>query len=254
MSIEICHETVYTVGSRFIIHFERKAFFMKIKKEQIVELSHPLLCGRENFPYEAILGEESRLWPDNWYIECTATLAAHAGTHVEVPYHHDIHGMDCMTFPVDRLIGECTVIDCRGKAPGEEITLEDVQKAAGQIQKGDIVFLFTGYDQYFRKENWQPYPPLSMEALQWLMQYEPRIIGTDASGVEITDGYDAEGRMHELFGEPIHVTCFKNNIAIVESLTNLGAILGDRTTVFVLSLPMQGMDASPCRIVAIRDI
>lgn len=227
---------------------------MKFKKEQIVELYHPLLDGAENFPYEAQLGEESRMWPKNWYIECTATLAAHAGSHVEVPYHHLVDGADCATFPVENLIGECTVINCLGKEPGEEITLEDVKKVEDTIEEGDIIFLYTGYDKYFRKPNWQPYPPLSEEALDWLLQYKPKIIGTDASGVEITDGYDEEGRMHEIFGEPIHVKCFTNGVAIVESLTNLGAIDGMRTTVFVLGLPMQGMDASPARIIAIKDL
>ena len=227
---------------------------MKIRKEQIVDLSHRLLRRKEAFPYDANCTADSRLKPDNWYIESVATLGSHAGTHVEVPYHHDFRGDDCLKFPIHNLIGECTVIDCRGKAPGEEITLEDVKKAEGRIQDGDIVFLYTGYDQYFRQENWQPYPPLSMEALNWLLQYHPKVIGTDASGVELTDGYDEKGRMHELYGEPIHVTCFRHGIAIVESLTNLGAIAHERTTVFILSLTMQRMDASPCRIVAIRDL
>lgn len=226
---------------------------MKIRKEKIVDLSHRLLRRKEAFPYDANCTVDSRLKPDNWYIESVATLGSHAGTHVEVPYHHDFRGDDCLKFPVDRLIGECTVIDCRGKAPGEEITLEDVKKAESRLQDGDIVFLYTGYDKFFRKKNWQPYPPLSMEALQWLLQYHPKVIGTDASGVELTDGYDEKGRMHELYGEPIHVTCFQNNVAIVESLTNLEAILEERPTVFILSLPMQRMDASPCRIVAIRE-
>ena len=226
---------------------------MKIRKEQIVDLSHRLLRRKEVFPYDANCTADSRLKPDNWYIESVATLGSHAGTHVEVPYHHDIVGDDCLKFPIDCLIGECTVIDCRGKEPGEEITLEDVKKVEGRIQDGDIVFLYTGYDAYWRQENWQPYPPLSLEALQWLLQYHPKVIGTDASGVELTDGYDEKGRMHELYGEPVHVTCFKHGIAIVESLTNLGAILDERTTVFILALPMQRMDASPCRIVAIRE-
>jgi arylformamidase len=93
-----------------------------------------------------------------------------------------------------------------------------------------------------------------MEALEWLLQYHPKIIGTDASGVELSDGYDEDGRMHELFGEPIHVKRMTNYTAIVESATNLGAIAGIRTTVFILALPMQGMDASPCRIVALKDV
>jgi hypothetical protein len=33
------------------------------------------------------------------------------------------------------------------------------------------------------------------EALEWLLQYHPKIIGTDASGVELSDGYDEDGRM-----------------------------------------------------------
>ena len=227
---------------------------MKFRNEQIVDLSHRLFRRKENFPYDANCTADSRLKPDNWYIESIATLGSHAGTHVEVPYHHDMTGADCLQYPLENLIGECTVIDCRGKEPGEEITLEDVKKAEGQIQKGDIVFLFTGYDQYFRLPNWQPYPPLSLEALDWLLQYEPKIIGTDASGVELTDGYDEEGRMHELYGEPVHVTCFKHGVAIVESLPNLEAILGQRTTVIIPALAMQWMDACPCRIIAIKDV
>lgn len=227
---------------------------MKINNSQIVDLSHRLLRRQENFPYDANATPDSRFDPDNWYIECVAKLGAHAGTHVEVPYHHELGGEDCMTFPVENLIGECTVIDCLGKQPGEEITLSDVKKAADRLEDGDIVFLHTGYDKLFRKPNWQPYPPLSREALDWLLQHHPKVIGTDASGVELTDGYDEAGRMHELYGEPIHVTCFQHHVAIVESLTHLEAIAQERTTVFILSLPMQRMDASPCRIVAVRGI
>lgn len=232
---------------------------MKIQKGQIVELSHPLVRRQDHFPYDANCTPDSRMrspvsQPENWYIESVATLAGHAGTHIEVPYHHGFGKADCMNYPTEHLVGECTVINCLGKQPGEEITLEDVKKAEGRIQKGDIVFLYTGYDQYFRTEDWQPYPPLSLEALNWLLQYEPKVIGTDASGVELTDGYDEKGRMNELYGEPIHVTCFDHNVAIVESLTNLCAIENLRTTVFLLALPMQRMDASPIRAIAIKDL
>ena len=231
---------------------------MKINKDQIVELYHNLRRRSEVFKYDANCCTSSRMKqpasdPNNWYIESKAWFDAHVGTHVEVPYHHMFTGKDCMTYPTENLLGECTVINCLGKQPGEEITLEDVKKVEDTIQEGDIVFLYTGYDKYFYTDNWQPYPPLSLEALDWLLQYKPKIIGTDASGVELTDGYDDKGRMHELYGEPVHVKCFENNVAIVESLTNLGAIDGKRTTVFVLGLPMQRMDASPVRAIAIID-
>ena len=58
----------------------------------------------------------------------------------------------------------------------------------------------------------------------------------------------------ELDGEPNHVACFANGTAIVESLTNLEAIADCRPTVFVLALKMEKMDASPVRIIAIKDL
>lgn len=217
---------------------------MKFKKEQIVELSHPLINNKEHFTYVAKPEDISLMRRDYWYLECTATLCAHAGTHVEVPYHHMIDGMDCMAFPVERLIGEAIVINCLGKKAGDPITLQDVKKAEGRIEKGDMIFLYCGFDKYFRTDDWEPYPYITPEALEWMLSYEPKCIGTDASGVEVPG---------VLNGEPIHVTCFKKGVAIIESMTNLGAIENERTTAFVLALPMQGMDASPVRIVAIRD-
>ncbi len=226
---------------------------MKIRKEQIVSLSHTLYNdGNEHFPYEAeTMGRMNK----DWYIECVCKMGSHCGTHVEVEYHHDQFGRDVSKYPVEDLIGEGIVIDVTGKAPGDPITVEDVKPYADRIQKGDIIFLHTGYDAVYRDEkNWQPYPYVELETLNWLLQYEIKVLGTDASGVEITDGYDAKGRMHELYGEPIHVTCFKNHCAIVESLTNLGAIEGERVTFFILPVPAEGMDAFPCQIIAVRDI
>ena len=112
---------------------------MKFKKEQIVELSHPLINNKEHFTYVAKPEDISLMRRDYWYLECTATLCAHAGTHVEVPYHHMIDGMDCMAFPVERLIGEAIVINCLGKKAGDPITLQDVKKAEGRIEKGDMI-------------------------------------------------------------------------------------------------------------------
>lgn len=225
---------------------------MNFAKGQIISLSHPLYDnGQEHFPYAVEC--KGRMNKD-WYIECVCTLGSHCGTHVEVPYHHDQYGQDIKDFPVENLIGECVVLNVEGKQSGEAITAEDLQKYEDQIHENDIVFLHTGYDKVYRQENWQPYPYVSEDALAFLLRYKIRVLGTDASGIEIVDGYSASGRMKELYSEPIHVTCFKNNVAIVESLTNLGEIEGLRTTVFILPVPAENMDAFPCQIIAIKDL
>ena len=220
---------------------------MQFTKDQLIELSHPILVGKENFPYEPHpLGFVS---PDHWYIECICTIGSHVSTHIEVPYHRDEHGVDCKDWPVEKLVGEAVVLDCLGKKPRQPITLEDVKKQAHRIHEGDMIFLHTGYDKFFREENWQPYPQIDQDALAFLLSFKPKIIGTDASGSEIPGE-----KTQELDGEPNHVACFANGTAIVESLTNLEAIADCRPTVFVLALKMEKMDASPVRIIAIKDL
>ncbi len=220
---------------------------MQFTKDQLIELSHPILVGKENFPYEPHpLGFIS---PDHWYIECICTIGSHVSTHIEVPYHRNEHGVDCKDWPVEKLVGEAVVLNCLGKKPREPITLEDVKKQAHRIHEGDMIFLHTGYDKFFREENWQPYPQIDQDALAFLLSFKPKIIGTDASGIEIPGE-----KTQELDGEPNHVACFANGTAIVESLTNLEAIADCRPTVFVLALKMEKMDASPVRIIAIKDL
>ena len=220
---------------------------MRFKNEQLIELSHPLLADQECFPYHPYpAGHTSK---NHWYIETLLMMDSHIGTHIEIPYHRDEYGMDCKDWPLEKLIGEATVINVLGKEAGSPITLEDVKKYESVIQTGDMIFLYTGYDKYFHTPDWQPYPYIAEDALSWLLSFKPKAIGTDASGIELP-GIDTQ----ELPGEPNHVNCFKNGTAIVESLTNLGAIENIRTTVFILIPRAEKMDAFPARIIAVKDL
>lgn len=220
---------------------------MTFTKDQLIELSHPILVGKENFPYEP--HPCGYVLPDHWYIECLCTIGSHVSTHIEVPYHRFIDGTDCKDWPVEKLIGEAVTINCLGKQPREPITLEDVTAARDRIREGDFIFLHTGYDKYFREENWEPYPYIAPDALDFLLSFKPKAIGTDASGIELPGT-----KTNELEGEPNHVACLTSGTAIIESLTNLEAIADCRPTVFVLALKMEKMDASPVRIIAIKDL
>lgn len=220
---------------------------MLFQPEQLIELSHPLLADKECFPYHPYPAGYTSA--KEWYIETLCMICSHIGTHIEVPYHKDEHGLDCKDWPLEKLIGEAIVINVLGKQPKEPITLEDVKKYEGKIHEGDFIFLYTGYDQYFHTDNWQPYPHIAEDALAWLLSFHPKAIGTDASGIELP-GIDTQ----ELPGEPNHVACFSNGTAIIESLTNLKAIENCRPTVFVLIPMAEQMDAFPARIIAIKDL
>ncbi len=224
---------------------------MIFKKEQLVDLSFPIIKGKENFKYESQVfdcmevdphGSFHR--PDIWYVESEFTMSSHVGTHVEVPFHHERYGLDCATFPLESLVGEAVVLNCLGKKAGEAITLEELKKYEGRIKKNDFVFLYTGFDKKYRDEDWEPYPNLTVEAAEWLMSYDLKGIGTDASTIEVqvTDC------------QPVHTAVFSKNGCIIESLTNLEKIDGLRVTVFLLALKMEGVDACPIRALAIKDL
>lgn len=227
---------------------------MNIKKENIVELSHVLESGKENFNFQTKFKDVVELDPnaghaahreDVWYIESEVIMHSHAGTHVELPFHHLEQGADAAEYPIENLIGEAVVINCLGKKAGEMISLEEIKRYEEKIKYGDMIFFYTGFDRYFHEKDWEPFPYIQKEAIEWLLTtYNPRIIGTDASGIEVP-GTDYQ---------PNHTGCFENNTAIVESLTNLEAIDGLRTTVFVLPLAMKRVDSCAVRIVAIKNL
>ena len=68
-------------------------------------------------------------------------MSSHCGTHIEFPYHHNRHGMDAGSFPLERLIGDCLLLDFTHKRAGdadtgEAMTLEEIRAYEGEIKPG----------------------------------------------------------------------------------------------------------------------
>ena len=214
---------------------------MKLDYSKVVDLSHRILQDQENFGFRSVFSGTNR--PD-WYVMSDILMGSHVGTHVEVPRHHAKDGLDCLDYPLENLIGACVTLDCSGKEADEPITLEEVMRYKDLIREGDMIFLWTGFDRYHRTERWRDYRYIAEDAMEWLISFHPKAIGVDAFGIEIPG---------ENTGEPNHMRCFDRNIAVVEALDNLEQIKNTRTTVLMLILPMEGVDACPVRAIAIRE-
>ena len=220
-----------------------------MRKHAIIELSHRMIPGKENFKLEARTYDVTEELPevvhrqDIWYVLSEVTMSSHTGTHVEFPYHHWKEGADAADYPIENLIGEAVVLDFSHKKNREAITLDELKAHAGRIREGDIIFIRTDLDRFFRTERWEEQPYITPEAMGWLMDtFKPKVIGTDASGFEVP-GTDYQ---------PNHLSMFQRGIAMVESATNLAAVGDERMLVFILPLPIKGIDACPVRIVALR--
>ena len=220
-----------------------------MEKNKIIELSHRIIEGKENFKLEVNVDDVTNVLPevthrpDVWYILGEVTYCTHVGTHIEVPFHHKKEGDDVADFPVHRLIGPLKVLDFSHKNNLDVITLDELKVHERLINEGDIVFFRTGMDEYFRTERWNEQPYLTEEANQWLIDKKVACVGTDAAGMEIPD----------TDFQPNHQAIFEAGIPMIESLTNLKQIDPQQDYyVFILPLPIEGLEASPLRVVAIR--
>jgi arylformamidase len=219
-----------------------------MKKEDIVELSQRIVKGREFFKLETKLIDVTTIEPDVkhredvWYVSSEVTFSTHVGTHIEAPYHHLKTGVKVADLDLHKLVGDCVVLDFSRKKDGEGITLEEIRAHEGRVKKDDLVFILTDRDKLYGTKEWQESPYITEEALGWLIAKQIACFGSDAANMEVprTDY------------QPIHTALFKAGIPMIESLTNLRAVMGGGYVVFILPLAIAELDASPLRIIAMK--
>lgn len=216
-----------------------------------------MVPGKEEFPLEIetfnadeVMAKTSRASThtierraDIWYIIQEVKMSSHVGTHVEFPYHHVKNGKDAADYPLDRLIGEAVLFDFSHKKKDEEITKQEILDSGVEVRKGDIALIRTDMHKLWKTDKAHDRPVLSLEATSYLVE-EVGIhsIGTDATGLEVRGRDD----------QPVHVMLFENDVAMVESLTNLDQLKSTRFEVLILPLPVEGMDSCPVRALAIE--
>ena len=171
----------------------------------------------------------------------------HEGTHIDPPYHFVENGATIDEIPVDTLIAPGFIFRVPGVKPGEAISLEKVLasgKAPEDLQ-GYIVIIDSGWGNNATPETYYSKAPyLSQQLADWLVAKRVRAVGL----VNPPDKVDPPPRHGDA---PIHRTLLGNNVLIIENLTNLDAIVGDRFTVIALPLKLARGCGGPTRVVAV---
>ena len=219
------------------------------EKKRIVDLSHTLLPGREEYRLEVknkfvdeFLPEYHRSKED-WYIMSEVIMWSHVGTHLEAPFHHLKEGKDVSEIPLSRLIGEATVLDFSHKKTNEPIKREELEEVGKDVKEKDIVIIKTGLDRFYRTPKAHDRPYLSLEAVKWLVEKKIACLATDASGFEIRGVND----------QPNHRLLFQNDIPVIEHLTNLDKLTKKRFFLIALPWKVKGLDSSPVRVIGIEE-
>lgn len=210
----------------------------------------------------------------------------HTGTHIDAPIHYAESGKHLGEIPLADLVGTGLVIDLRPiTRPWAYYSLDDVLKcvpAGEEIREGDIVVLYTGWDQY----NWTKptrddvmyfdrHPGPRPEVIDYLID-EKKIkwIGADLASMdhslyvrvrwmrpdlvrefEQMYGTSVEEFLPEKDFEYVHYRTARNNVCMLENLGGeLAEVAGQRVTIGAFPWRWENGEGCVCRVAAFLDL
>jgi kynurenine formamidase len=180
---------------------------------------------------------------DNQYNLELLFLSSHTGTHIDAPYHFTKTGLKIHQIPLNRLIGNALLIKTR-KGKDQEITkrdLLDFEHKYGKIKNSSSVFFFTGWQKNLKKNNYfLNNPGLSKSATKYLVSKKINLVGIDSPSID--RGINNQFSTHKILA--------KNNILIVENLSNLEKISKFNFDYIILPLKLKNASGSPVRAIA----
>jgi kynurenine formamidase len=197
----------------------------------------------------------------------SVTMGAHAGTHVDAPWHYfpTSGGKRAKTIdeiPLEWFYHDGVVLDMRHKPRGSGVTVDDLQKALAKIKykskPWDIVMIQTGADKLWGEpEYFEAGCGMTRESTLWLIEQGVRVMGIDAWGWDrpfwaIKEEFTKTGDKSVLWGA--HFVGKDKEYSHIEKLANLDKLpkpFGFKVACFPVKLT--GGSAGWARVVAILE-
>ncbi len=211
---------------------------------KIIDLTHIIKPDMPVFPGT----ETPTILPTNTiakdgFAETKLSMYSHIGTHIDAPSHMQAEADSLEQLDISHFVGKAVILDFT-EINGSEITKETLLKHKDKLKELDFIILKTGWSKYWGSDKYfGKFPYLTEEAAEWLVSLKLKGIGIDAISID-----DMETRTF-----PIHYMLFKNNMIVIENLTNLESA-GEEIFIFsCLPLKYENADGSPVRAIAIKD-
>lgn len=185
----------------------------------------------------------SKIKTDGYNLELLF-LSSHTGTHLDAPFHFDKKGFKIHQIHPSRLISDTILIKMR-KGSNQLISKTDItnfEKKYEIIENDSTIIFVTGWQKNLRKKSFfTNNPGLSLSAAKYLISKNANLIGIDSPSID--RGSDRKFSVHKILA--------KNNVLIVENLSNLEKISRIHFKLIVLPLKLKDATGSPVRAIAI---
>jgi kynurenine formamidase len=197
-----------------------------------------------------------------YYAANKFSTAEHGGTHLDAPVHFAQAGNTVDKIPLEQLMGDGLVVDVSKQCEANsdyQITTDDLlqwETANGEIPKGAIVLLRTGYGKYWpdrkrymgtdeRGAEAVPklhFPGLHPDTARWLNSNRSiKAIGLDTPSIDYGQSTLFES----------HRILFDKNVPAFENLANLDKLPLKNFILIALPMKIKGGSGGPLRVIAI---
>ena len=209
---------------------------------KLLDLSHEMHSQMPVYPgLEKPRFDNEYTLEKNGFREKKLTIYSHTGTHMDAPAHMLKEGATLDQYGIDYFVGKAVVIDLTN-INSDKINIYDIKIYEELIAAVDYLVINTGCHKYWGEDSYfKSFPALSIEAAEWLLNFNLRGIAVDTISIDNIDSTSF----------PIHNMLFNKGLIVVENLTNLDAV---GNNIFILScipLKLKDADGSPIRAAAI---
>lgn len=172
-------------------------------------------------------------------------VCVHHGTHIDAPRHFVPGGRTVAALGLEEVSGAAVALSV-SRGGGEAITAADLETQL-PVERGDIVFIHTGWGRYFAgdPERYALHPYLSDDAAGWLLERGCKLVAMDVPSPDMPEPVRRPG-----FDWPVHHRLLEAGVLIAEHLHHLDRIAGERVRAYAFPLPIEHADGSPVRMVA----
>lgn len=198
---------------------------------------HPTMPGVDIAPART-------LEVDGWNAS-TLTLYSHCGTHMDAPFHFGVNGQTIDEIPPERMISEAWVIRLTDLLPGALIEVAHMQPIADRLEAGQSLLLHTNWSKLLGQSSYRDeLPRISRELAHWLGARGVNMLGVEPPSVANVNDLPEVSEVHHIL--------MKNDIIIVEGLSNLDALTAEKVTLMAFPLKVRGGDGAPARVMALQ--
>jgi len=221
------------------------------KTKKIIDLTMSIREGMQTFPTHwhpfVEISQLGRHGIENRETR-KITLGTHTGTHIDAPSHFIKDGGTVDKIPLERLIGQASVLDLTSFGAKTKVSKNDLMKALGERSAERILMRFDWDINLGTMSYYDDCPYISENAAQWLVDQGCYLLGMDTPMPDNPrDGYNCPT------DSPIHKILLGNGITLVEYMVNLSLLKQPVVELVIAPLKIHNGDGSPVRAFAIVD-